>query len=175
MRLAAELLYVHFLVACSTTIGGQKKAEHVRAVLGFLDDRDGGGGGHDIPADLAAALESSLINPGQGYSNYRWRQFAYLIQAVAALKQLPEPARRRAVTEPAAFLDLLDRLDDNGAGIQRYSLEHLLFPDMFVPVVGREHRRLWRTFGGGCYPRICAKGVGHHGFMERVGASCTAR
>lgn len=42
VRLAAELLYVHFLVARSTTIGGQKKAEHVRAVLGFLDNSGSG-------------------------------------------------------------------------------------------------------------------------------------
>jgi MoxR-like ATPase len=152
VRLAAELLYVHFLVARSTTIGGQKKAEHVRAVLGFVDDRDGGSGGFDIPADLAAALESGLINPGQGYNNYRWRQFAYLIQTVAALKQLPGPERQRAVTEPAAFVEFLEGLDDRGAGIQRYSLEHLLFPDVFVPVVGREHReqilRAWADLGG---------------------------
>jgi 5-methylcytosine-specific restriction enzyme B len=146
VQLAAELLYVHLLVARSTAIGGGKKLELVRAVLDFI------GGGHDIPADLGAALESGLINPGQGYNNYRWRQFAYLIQAVAALKRLPEPARRRAMTEPAALVELLDGVADDGAGIQRYSLEHLLFPEVFAPVVSREHRqrilRTWEDLAG---------------------------
>lgn len=137
VRLAAELLYVHFLVARSSTIGGQKKAEHVRAVLGFVD---GNPDGHDIPAELATALDAGLINPGQGYNNYRWRQFAYLIETVAAAKRLPEAARRRAVTEPEAFLEFLAGIDDSGAGIQRFSLEHLLFPDVLAPVVAHKHR-----------------------------------
>jgi MoxR-like ATPase len=141
VRLAAELLYVHFLIARSGTIGGQKKAEHIRSVLGFVDGRSGVDHEHDIPAELVSALESGLINPGQGYSNYRWKQFAYLIQTVAALKRLPDAARRRTVTEPEAFVEFLDGLDDSGAGIQRFSLEHLLFPDVFAPVAGRSHRQ----------------------------------
>jgi MoxR-like ATPase len=135
VRLAAELLYVHLLVARSTTIGEQKKTELVRTVLGFAE------GGHDIPADLAKALGSGLINPGQGYNNYRWRQFAYLIKVVVALKQLPIPRRRLVMTDPGAFVVLLDEIEENGAAIQRYSLEHLLFPDVFAPVVSRGHRQ----------------------------------
>lgn len=141
VRLAAELLYVHFLVARSTTIGGQKKAEHVRAVLGFADGRPGLDHEHDIPAELVDALKSGLINPGQGYSNYRWRQFAYLIQTVAALKRLPDAARRRTLTQPEALVEYLDGLDDSGAWIQRFALEHLLFPDTFAPISGRSHRQ----------------------------------
>jgi 5-methylcytosine-specific restriction enzyme B len=126
---------VHLLIARSTTIGGRTKAEHVRAVLGFAGD------GHDIPAELVKALESGLVNPGQGYNNYRWRQFSQLIRTVAALKRLSEPARRGALTEPAALVELLDGIEDNGAAIQRYSVEHLLFPDVFAPIVSREHRQ----------------------------------
>lgn len=58
-----------------------------------------------------------------------------------AVGQLPESARQRAVTEPVAFVDLMDGLHDDSAGIQRYALEHLLFPDVFTPVVGRGHRQ----------------------------------
>ncbi|WP_125689723.1 McrB family protein [Amycolatopsis sp. WAC 04169] len=134
VRLAAELLYVHLLVARSSAIGGQKKLELVRGVLGFVD------GGQDVPEDLARTLDSGLINPGQGYNNYRWRQYAYLIEAVAALKRLSVPDRRRVLEESRAFVELLDGLEDNGAAIQRFSLEHLLFPDVFAPVVSREHR-----------------------------------
>lgn len=141
VRLAAELLYVHFLIARSTTIGGQKKAEHVRAVLSFVDGPNGVDHEHDIPTELVSVLSSGVINPGQGYSNYRWRQFAYLIQTVAELKRLPDLARRRAVTEPAAFVEFLDEFDDSGAWIQRFALEHLLFPDVFAPVAGRSHRQ----------------------------------
>jgi MoxR-like ATPase len=135
VQLAAELLYVHLLIARSSTIGGAKKLQQVRTVLGFA------GGHHEIPGQLAQALESGLINPGQGYNNYRWRQYAYLIETIAALKRLPDDERRRALTEPRAFVAVLDGLADNGAAIQRFSLEHLLFPDAFAPVVSRDHRQ----------------------------------
>ncbi|MFD5091000.1 McrB family protein [Amycolatopsis thailandensis] len=135
VRLAAELLYVHLLIARSSAIGGQKKLELIRGVLGFVD------GGHDVPENLARTLESGLLNPGQGYNNYRWRQYAYLIEAVAALKRLPGAERRQVLEEPRRFVELLDGLEENGAAIQRFSLEHLLFPDVFAPVVSREHRQ----------------------------------
>ncbi|WP_328617100.1 hypothetical protein OHS18_12630 [Amycolatopsis sp. NBC_00355] len=35
VQLAAELLYVHLLIARSSTIGGAKKLQQVRTVLGF--------------------------------------------------------------------------------------------------------------------------------------------
>ncbi|WP_410611077.1 McrB family protein [Amycolatopsis sp. lyj-109] len=147
VQMAAELLYVHLLIARSSTIGGAKKMQQVRTVLGFAD------GHHEVPGRLAHALESGLINPGQGYNNYRWRQYAYLIKTVAALKRLPEAERRRALTEPQAFIELLDGLVDNGAAIQRFSLEHLLFPDVFAPVVSRDHRqqivKTWPVLAGG--------------------------
>jgi 5-methylcytosine-specific restriction enzyme B len=147
VQLAAELLYVHLLIARSGTIGGAKKLQQVRTVLGFA------GGHHEVPGQLAQALESGLITPGQGYNNYRWKQYAYLIETVAALKRLPEAERRRALTEPRAFVELLDGLPDNGAAIQRFSLEHLLFPEVFAPVVSRDHRqqilKTWPELAGG--------------------------
>ncbi|MFI9453541.1 McrB family protein [Amycolatopsis sp. NPDC052450] len=130
---------MHLLIARSSAIGGQKKLELVRGVLGFGD------GGHDVPEDLARTLDSGLINPGQGFNNYRWRQYAYLIEAVAALKRLSIPDRRRVLEEPRAFVELLDGLEDNSAAIQRFALEHLLFPDVFAPVVSREHRQKIQT------------------------------
>jgi MoxR-like ATPase len=135
IQLAAELLYVHLLIARSTTVSGRRKAELVRTVLGF------GGGEGELPADFAAALESGLINPGQGFNSYRWRQFGYLIEAYAAMKRLPVAERQRVVDDPHALVAQLDRIDDKGAAIQRFSLEHLLLPDSFAPVVSQDHRR----------------------------------
>jgi 5-methylcytosine-specific restriction protein B len=155
VQMAAELLYVHLLIARSSTIGGAKKLQQVRTVLGFA------GGHHEVPGQLAHALESGLINPGQGYNNYRWRQYAYMIEAVAALKRLPEAERRRALTEPHAFVELLDGLQDNGAAIQRYSLEHLLFPDVFAPVVSRDHRQQILT----TWPELASQADEHPSFQ----------
>ncbi|WP_442874466.1 McrB family protein [Amycolatopsis sp. NBC_00438] len=135
VRLAAELLYVHLLIARSTTIGGTKKTALVQDVLSLA------GGGDDVPAEFATLLQSGLVSPGRGYNSNRWRQYGYLIRVVAALKQLLERDRTRAVTEPRAFVTMLDGIDEDGGAIQRFSLEHLLFPNVFAPVVSREHRQ----------------------------------
>jgi MoxR-like ATPase len=164
VQLAAELLYVHLLIARSSTIGGAKKLQQVRTVLDFA------GGHHEFPDQLAQALESGLISPGQGYNNYRWRQYAYLIETVAALKRLPEAERRRALTEPHAFVELLDGLQDNGAAIQRFSLEHLLFPEVFAPVVSRDHRQqIVKT-----WPELAAGADEHSSFQIAAVANSLA-
>ncbi|MCG8918409.1 AAA family ATPase [Actinokineospora sp. PR83] len=154
VRLAAELLYVHLLIARSSAVGGQRKLELVNSVLHMA------GFTAKIPKDLAAALDSGLINPGQGFNSLRWRQFAYLVEVFTAIKRLPRAERTATLTDPDAFVAFLDGIDDQSAWIQRYSLEHLLFPDTFQPVVSRDHRRAilqrWPTTGGSESRRLAA-------------------
>jgi hypothetical protein len=61
VRLAAELLYVHLLMARSSTVSGQRKIELVRATLGFAD------GEHDL------ALAEYLIRAGHVMLPHRLR------------------------------------------------------------------------------------------------------
>lgn len=134
VQTAAELLYVHLLVARAEVIGGTRKREIVSNTLAFH------AGTAPLPEHLAAALDAGLVRPGQGFNNYRWRQFAYLIEAVAAIKELAAADRLACLTDPNRLVRILEGVDDQGKGIQRFSLEHLLFPDVFPPVVSRDHR-----------------------------------
>lgn len=134
VQLVAELLYVHLLIAHAETVSGARKRDIIERVLRFTNDTA------LMSPELSAALEAGLVRPGQAFNSYRWRQFGYLIEAFAALKRLPTELRGAAVTDPQRFIEALDAVDDQGAWIQRHALEHLLFPDVFVPVVSREHR-----------------------------------
>lgn len=134
VQLAAELLYVHLLIARSDAVSGGRKREIVNKVLSFNE------GTSPLPDDLAAALESGLVRPGQAFNSYRWRQFAYLIELFAALKRLPAHERRETLHEPERFLALVDNVPEQGANTQRHAIEHLLFPDTFPSVVSQEQR-----------------------------------
>ncbi|MEU5931131.1 AAA family ATPase [Micromonospora sp. NPDC047187] len=134
VQLAAELLFVHLLIARADAVSGYRKREIVHRVLGFAADTA------PLPRDLASALDAGLVRPGQAFNSRRWRQFGYLIEAVAALKERSDGERRIALTDPERFVAVLDQVDDQGALIQRHALEHLLFPDVFPPVVSRGHR-----------------------------------
>lgn len=135
VQLAAELLFVHFLIAREGVISGAKKREVVDAVLAFRPALA------PLPADLGLALDGGLVNPGQAFLTYRWKQFAYLIELSLRLSQQPHEARTQLLKDPEAFLGLTEQLPEQGAFIQRFALEHLLFPDSFTPVVSRDHRQ----------------------------------
>jgi MoxR-like ATPase len=146
VQLAAELLYVHLLIARSTSVTGVRKREIVNTVLTFA------AGTTSMPSHLARVLDAGLVNPGQAFNSYRWRQFAYLIEVFVAIKSLPLAERREYLAHPHRFVGLLDRVDGQGAAIQRHALEHLLFPDIFAPIVSQEHRaailRTWPDRAG---------------------------
>ena len=124
VQLAAELLYVHFLIARSDAVSGARKREVVRRVLGLAVDTA------PMPDHLAAALDAGLVRPGQAFNSYRWRQFGYLIGFFIAFKELPLAQRRKALTDADAFLAVVAGVEDQGAAIQRHALEHLLFPEV---------------------------------------------
>jgi 5-methylcytosine-specific restriction enzyme B len=146
IQLAAELLFVHLLIARSTLIGGQRKAALVRSVLDPTDSNV------VIPEACAEALESGLINPGQGFNSHRPAQFRYMIQFLLAVKRMPPEQRERAVHEADRLVELTASIDNTTAAIQRFALEHLLFPAQFSPVVSRDHRqqmlKRWNDAGG---------------------------
>lgn len=134
IQLAAELLYVHFLLARSSTIKGPTKREIITKVLRFRE------GTTPIPRELGQSLDSGLINPGLAFGSYRWKQFAYLIDFVTTVKRLPISERREVLGDPERFIEATSAISDAGSKIQRYSIEHLFFPDYFPAVVSQDHR-----------------------------------
>jgi len=93
-----------------------------------------------VTAALAVIGTHDGVRQGQAFNSYRWWQFQYLIEVFVAVKMLPDPERRAALADPERFVGVIERVNDQGAGIQRHSLEHLLFPDVLAPVVSRDHR-----------------------------------
>lgn len=135
VQLAAELLYVHLLIARADAVSGAKKREVIDTVLALRE------GTHATPRDLASALDAGLVRPGTAYGTYRWKLFATLIETFVALKRLPIDERTRVLGDPDAFVSLLEPIDDaEGGQIQKLALQHLLFPDSFPPVISRDAR-----------------------------------
>jgi len=96
-----------------------------------------------MPSRLADVLDAGLVRMGTAYGTYRWKLFAFLIEALVQLKRLPVAARRELLTDdPDGLVELLDQLDaSHGGAIQKYALEHLLYPDEFSSAVSSEARR----------------------------------
>lgn len=137
VQVAAELLYVHFLIISTEAIKGETKRGHVNDVIGFRAE-----GTTRIPDTLTIALMGGAANPGRGFNSYRWKMFGYLIRVFEHFKNLDIDARRSALANLASFRDSIHLVDDQTAWTQRYALEHLLFPDDATSIVGRDDREL---------------------------------
>lgn len=135
VQVGAELLYVHALIANTASWSAKAKLTLINTVTGFRDS-----GTSPVPAELEAALAGGAVNTGQAYGSYRWKMFHYLIRVFGAIKSLPPDARITALESLEAYRNATADVDPQTAWAQQFALEHLLFPDVAPPVIGREDR-----------------------------------
>src|SRR4051794_33533896 len=97
-QLAAEALYVHFLIAM---MSGAAKRAVIEPVLGWMREPV------TIPTDLSAALDHGLASPGTAFHTRRPYQLGLVIEFVRAWKALPDERRSAALDDPWTFKDIL--------------------------------------------------------------------
>lgn len=132
IQLAAEALYVHFLIAW---MSGAAKRAVIGPVLGWMQEPV------TIPADLDAALDHGLASPGTAFHTYRPFQLAFVIEFARAWKALPAERRDAALQDPWAFkAEIFAVPMPKGSFIQREALLHLVHPDTFESIVSRGHK-----------------------------------
>ncbi|GAA1347114.1 McrB family protein [Arthrobacter roseus] len=135
VQMAAELLFMHFLVMSTTAMSGEKKREQVNQVVAIRDE-----GTFRIPDELEPALFGGAANPGTAYSAMRWKMFGYLIRVVIHFKNMQPDERKGAVAGLSSFRRATAEIDVQSVWSQQLALEHLLFPDEAPAVVSREDR-----------------------------------
>jgi 5-methylcytosine-specific restriction enzyme B len=133
-QLAAELIYVHLLIA-RQTIGSQAKRSLVNQVLGWSPTPV------TIPAERDAALNTGLAKVGTAYLTYRPFQLGFLLGFVRHWKGLPPAEREQALTDPWQFKRVLFGLPISHAYAQREAILYLVHPATFEAIVSREHKR----------------------------------
>jgi 5-methylcytosine-specific restriction protein B len=132
LQLAAEALYVHFLIAY---MSGAAKRAVIEPVLGWMREPV------TIPADLSSALDHGLAAPGTAFHTRRPYQLGFVIEFARAWKALPDDRRDAALRDPWAFKEVLFAVPmPKGSYIQREALLHLVHPDSFESIVSRGHK-----------------------------------
>jgi MoxR-like ATPase len=132
IQLAAEALYVHFLIA---VMSGAAKRAVIEPVLGWMREPV------KIPTDLDAALDHGLASPGTAFHTRRPYQLGLVIEFVREWKALPADRRDAALRDPWAFKDVLFAVPmPKGSYVQREALLHLVHPDTFESIVSRAYK-----------------------------------
>ncbi|WP_239337552.1 McrB family protein [Frankia sp. CiP3] len=141
VQLAAEVLYLHYLVAMD--IAGPTKRLGLQRVLKLIP-----GSGVVIPSALDAALDGGVIRVGMAYKAYRAQQITWLAELVAHWKSQPAEHVRAALVNPWAFREIVDEVPTTTAAGQRRALLHLAFPQVFLDSLLAEHlTAVVTTFG----------------------------
>lgn len=130
IQLAAEALYVHFLVA---VMSGEAKRAVIEPVLSWMHEPV------PISVDLSAALDQGIAAPGTAFHTYRPFQLALIVEFGLAWKALPEAERDTALGDPWAFKATLFAVQlPKGSYTQREALLHLVHPEAFEGIVSRD-------------------------------------
>ena len=129
IQLAAEIIYVYFLLPYPGAVGGGTKRRHLNRVLKWAERPA------RIPDDLDAVLDSGLVNPGSAFSRWRHQQVALIEEFVNSWKRLEPMARNEALVDPWALKRELFMLNVPSSETQREALLHLVYPETFEPMV----------------------------------------
>ncbi len=127
-QLAAEVLYVYLLFPLN--IGGGKKRQIIRRVLD--------GTSVALPDDLGQSLDHGLANYGPALQHRPW-QLTMLLEFLRKWKKLPD--KEKVLSDPWKFKEIVFSVPHERAGVQREALLHLVHPDTFERIVGRDHKR----------------------------------
>ena len=137
-QLMAEVLYFHMLIRWSGNAAG--KRDRVNQVLARS------GRGISMPEELEEALTPGIATIGPALANLD-DFLGFLIEFVARWKEENSAEQRRLLNDPWAFKDFTR--DENLScelfkpylhTIQRHALLHLVFPDIFEPIVSDNHK-----------------------------------
>jgi 5-methylcytosine-specific restriction protein B len=132
-QLAAEIMYVHLLIAAGS-INGPAKRWLINTILNWSPQPV------RMSSQLDQALDFGLARVGVAYLSFRKFQIKFLLEVMIAWKQLSISQRNAYLHDPWAFKDFLFKQPISHAYAQREALLHIVFPDTFEPIVSRDHK-----------------------------------
>ncbi len=142
-QLAAEMLWALLLFPASVNIKPRTKRAQVRAIWQLS--------GQPLPDGgllMSDEVLDGIGSAGQGYSNNRWRELAYLIRLLQDLKKKPPAERRRILGDYDAFMTWIESVPRDGKRQFRHMLRFFAFPDRVERMSSNNHRRsILKSFG----------------------------
>ncbi len=135
-QLAAEMLWVMYLIVSSAAMGAETKRYQIRKVWSWS--------GEELPEDhplLHDVLDRKISRPGTAYQTHRWREFLFFITIVKEWKDLDGTSRDRLLADPWRFATWLEDREHAQGRQLRHILLYLLFPDQFERILTTSHKK----------------------------------
>ena len=134
-RLWAEMTWVLFLIVYRGMLKPETKRDQIRQVWEWS--------GSVLPDNhwaLGEVLAKGVVNPGQAYNTYRWRECRFFITTMISWFSLSSEDRVSLLTDPWDFAEWLDAQEYCQGRQFRHAFLHLLFPDEFEAIMSQGHK-----------------------------------
>lgn len=142
-QLAAEILYLNYLIVYPRTISGNKKRENINRVLSWSETPVA------IPDCLIDAQDSGFVNPGPAFGVSLPAHIQLIAEFLKHWKSPPAGAHEQILDNPWDFKRELDSIDVPRSVAQSMALLHLVYPSVFEPILSKNHKnRVRDAFGG---------------------------
>ncbi len=134
-HLWAEMTWVLFLIVYRGVLKPETKRDQIRQVWEWS--------GSVLPDNhwaLGEVLAKGVVNPGQAYNTYRWRECRFFITTMLSWFSHPSEDRQVLLTDPWGFAEWLDAQEYSQGRQFRHAFLYLLFPDKFEPIMSQPHK-----------------------------------
>ena len=136
-KLAAEMLWVMYLLVSESAMGAETKRFQIRQVWAWS--------GEEIPEDhpmLGDVLAKGVSHPGTAYNTHRWREFSFFITMMEEWKELSSERRARLLSHPWEYAEWLKERKQVTGRQLRHIVLFLLFPEAFERIATGSHKQL---------------------------------
>lgn len=130
-RLAAEMIYVHFLF--SSNIKKETKLKIINEIL-----IDGDNKPIAINNEFIVNYYDGLGSTGQNYNTRRFEELSFWINFVIAFKEHPN---QKTLENPETFSKFIDTIEGAATRQSKHIILHLMFPDCFERISSGNHKR----------------------------------
>lgn len=139
--LMAEILWLLMLI--QTNIKPKTKIDNVLKVWSWS-----GLPSIDTSPWLSEESLRGLANTGVAYNTHRWREIAYIIRVMIAVKSLSTEERKELLTDPVEFSRWLLTVPQQGYRQFRHIIRYYCFPDYYERIAVSTHKkRIIEAFG----------------------------
>ncbi len=136
-KLAAEILWVMYLIVSKTASSAATKRLQIKQVFGWS--------GSEIADDhwaIGTVLEKGVAHPGTGYQTHRWRELVFFIDFLLEWTSVDPEEKSRLLSQPWAFSEWLETIEGSSRRQLPHVLCFLLFPDSFERIASSKHKSM---------------------------------
>ncbi len=131
----AEMTWALFLIVYRRMLKPKTKHDQIRQTWEWS--------GSVLPDNhwaLGEVLAKGVVNPGQAYNQYRWKECRFFITTMLSWFSLSSGNRESLLTDPWGFAEWLDAQEYCQGRQFRHAFLYLLFPDEFEPIMSQPHK-----------------------------------